>query len=160
MRFQVFLSFWSVSSCLCIDKIPEVAKTKVSKPEIFFIKMKTRPCPPKTAHLNTPHMSTSRCGKIFKTPPKFICNERRWNFYSRYSIVAAASAMSWRRCLSLWQSSASDSQPASMFYYLPLTIQTWVLSCVGQCLLFVVSSITNADMVMFTWCNAMLKKTV
>ncbi len=24
MRFQVFLSLWSVTSCLCIDKIPEV----------------------------------------------------------------------------------------------------------------------------------------
>ncbi len=31
MRLQVFLSLWSVTSCLCIDKIPEVAKTKVSK---------------------------------------------------------------------------------------------------------------------------------
>ncbi len=50
MRFQVFLSLWSVTSC--IDKIPEVAKTKVSKPEIFFIKL--RPRPPKTAHSNTP----------------------------------------------------------------------------------------------------------
>ncbi len=45
MRFQVFLSLWSVTSCLCIDKIPEVAKT---------IKVKTRPRPPKTAHTNTP----------------------------------------------------------------------------------------------------------
>ncbi len=33
MRFQVFLSLWSVTSCSCIDKIPEVAKTKVSKPK-------------------------------------------------------------------------------------------------------------------------------
>ncbi len=50
MRFQVFLSLWSVTSCLCIDKIPEVANTK----EIFFIKVQTPPRPPKTAHLNTP----------------------------------------------------------------------------------------------------------
>ncbi len=56
MCFQVFLSLWSVTSCLCIDKIPEVAKTQRSfkTKEIFFIKVKTRPRPPKTAHLNTP----------------------------------------------------------------------------------------------------------
>ncbi len=30
MRFQVFLSLWSVTSCLCIDKIPEVSKPKSS----------------------------------------------------------------------------------------------------------------------------------
>ncbi len=54
MRFQVFLSLWSVTSCSCIDKIPEVAKTKVSKPKYILYKVKTRPRPPKTAHLNTP----------------------------------------------------------------------------------------------------------
>ncbi len=32
----------------CIDKIPEVAKTKVSTKEIFFIKVKILPHPPKT----------------------------------------------------------------------------------------------------------------
>ncbi len=35
MRFQVFLSLWSVTSCSCIDKIPKVAKTKVSKPKRY-----------------------------------------------------------------------------------------------------------------------------
>ncbi len=35
MQFQVFLSLWSVTSWLCIDKIPEVAKTKVSKPKRY-----------------------------------------------------------------------------------------------------------------------------
>ncbi len=39
-------------------------------------------------------MSTSLCRKIYKIPPKCIRNERRGNFYSRCSIVAAASAMS------------------------------------------------------------------
>ncbi len=34
MQFQVLLSLWRVTSCWCIDKIPEVAKTKVSKPEV------------------------------------------------------------------------------------------------------------------------------
>ncbi len=43
-------------------------------------------------------MSTSRCGKICKTPPKCLCKERRRNYYSHCSIVAAA-AMSWRRCV-------------------------------------------------------------
>ncbi len=58
MPFQVFLSLWSVTSCLYIDKIPKVAKTKKSQTkEIFFIKVKTLPRPPKTAHSNThPHV--------------------------------------------------------------------------------------------------------
>ncbi len=37
MRFQVFLSLWSVTSCSCIDKIPEVANTKVSKPKRYSL---------------------------------------------------------------------------------------------------------------------------
>ncbi len=54
MQFQVCLSLWSVTSWLCTDKIPEVAKTKVSKPKRFFIKVKTLPHLPKRAHSNTP----------------------------------------------------------------------------------------------------------
>ncbi len=55
MQFQVLLSLWRVTSGLWIDKIPEVAKTKVSKPKInSYIKVKTLPRPPKTANLNTP----------------------------------------------------------------------------------------------------------
>ncbi len=38
-------------------------------------------------------MSTSLCGKICITPPKSIRKERRRDFYSRCSIVAAAGAM-------------------------------------------------------------------
>ncbi len=53
MRFQVFLSLWYVTSCLCTKKkknFPlswknESLKTKL----IFFIKVKTQPRPPKTA---------------------------------------------------------------------------------------------------------------
>ncbi len=44
-------------------------------------------------------MSTSLCGEICITPPKSTRNERRRNFYSRCSIIAAAGAMSWRRCV-------------------------------------------------------------
>ncbi len=43
-------------------------------------------------------MSTSRCGEIFITPPKCLCKERRRNYYSCCSAVAAAGAMSWRLC--------------------------------------------------------------
>ncbi len=50
-----------------------------------------------------PHMSTSLCGEICITPPKCIRKERRRNYYSRCSIVAAAGAMSWRRCVLLWK---------------------------------------------------------
>ncbi len=93
IRFQVLLFLWRVTSCSCIDKIPEVAKTKVSKPEIFYIKVKTLPCPPKTAHLNTPP-HVSQCGKICITPPT--------DFYSGCSNVAA---MSWRHCVSFVKAS-------------------------------------------------------
>ncbi len=48
-------------------------------------------------------MSTSLCRKICITPPKCICKERGLDFYSHCSIVAAARAMSWRRCVSLWK---------------------------------------------------------
>ncbi len=47
----------SVPSCLCIDKIPEVAKTKVSKPK------------PKTAHLNTPPRLRHCVGRFAKHHP-------------------------------------------------------------------------------------------
>ncbi len=48
-------------------------------------------------------MSTSLCRKICITPPEGIRNERRSNFYSGCSIVAAAGAVSWRCCVSLWK---------------------------------------------------------
>ncbi len=64
MRFQVLLSLWSVTSCLFIDKIPEVAKTKVSKREILFIRVKILLRPLKRLIETRPHMSTSRCGDI------------------------------------------------------------------------------------------------
>ncbi len=62
---------------------------------IFFIKVKTRPRPPKTAHLNThPHVYLTMWEDL-QTPHKCIHKERRRNYYSRCSIVA----MSWRCCV-------------------------------------------------------------
>ncbi len=37
MWFQVVLYLWSVTSWLCIDKIPEVTKTKASKPKRYSL---------------------------------------------------------------------------------------------------------------------------
>ncbi len=51
MRFQVFLSLWK----LCIDKIPEAAKTKVSKLKRYSLSKLRLVHAPKTTHLNTPH---------------------------------------------------------------------------------------------------------
>ncbi len=96
---EFFLSLWSVTSCLCIDKIPEVAKTKVSKPKRYSLeKFRFNHAHLKRLIQTRPHMSTSRCGEICKTPPKCICKERGRDFYSRSSIVAAAGVMSWRCC--------------------------------------------------------------
>ncbi len=70
MRFQVFLSLLSVTSCLCIDKIPEVAKTKVSKPKRYsFAKLRFCHAPLKWLIQTHPHMSTS-CGNICVMPKK------------------------------------------------------------------------------------------
>jgi len=56
MRFQYLLSLRRVTSSWCIKKICKVAKPK----EIFFIKVKTRPRPPKTDRLNTPNVHAKK----------------------------------------------------------------------------------------------------
>ncbi len=71
MRFQVFLSLWSVTSCLCIDTIPEVAKTKVSKPKRYSLsKLRFVHAHLKRLIQTHPHMSTSQCGNICLMPAK------------------------------------------------------------------------------------------
>ncbi len=81
MRFQVLLSLWSVTSWLCIDKIPEVAKTKVSKPKRYSLsKLRFCHAPLKRLIQTRPHMSTSRRGNICIMPPKCSCKERRRGF--------------------------------------------------------------------------------
>ncbi len=122
MRFQVFLSLWSVTSCLCLDMIPEVAKTKVSKPKRYSLsKLRLCHAPLKRLIQTHPHMSTSRCGEIFITPPKCLRKERGCDFYSRCSAVAATGAMSWRRC-----------ESETTFFGLPKedTIKNQWLSCI------------------------------
>ncbi len=79
VRFQVFLSLWSVTSWLCIDKIPEVAKTKVSKPKRYSLfKVKTLPSPLKWLIQTHPHMSTSRCGRFSKHRPNVLRKKEAW----------------------------------------------------------------------------------
>ncbi len=92
MRFQVVLSLWSVASCLGIDKIPEVAKTKVSKPKRYSLsKLRLCHAPLKRLIQTRPHMSTSRCGNICVMPPKYSRKERRRDFSNRSSVDAAMS---------------------------------------------------------------------
>ncbi len=86
MRFQVFLSLWSVTSCLCLDKIPEVAKTKVSKPKRYSLsKLRLCHAPLKWLIQTRTHMSTSRCGNICIMQPKCSSKERRCGFSNRSS---------------------------------------------------------------------------
>ncbi len=81
MRFQVLLSLWSVTSCLCIDKIPEVAKIKVSKPKRYSLSMlRLCHCPLKRLVQTHVHMSTSRCGNICIMQPKYSRKERKCGF--------------------------------------------------------------------------------
>ncbi len=102
MPFQVLLSLWSVTSYLCIDKIPKVAKTKFSKPKRYSLSKLRLLRPPKTAHLKMPpHFYVTMWGDLQNSmyTPKCIRKERRQNYYSRCSIVAAAGAVSWRWCV-------------------------------------------------------------
>ncbi len=105
MRFQVFLSLWSVISWFCIDKIPEVAKTKVSKPKRYSLS-KLRFCytPLKRLIQTRPHMSTSRCGNICIMLPKCSLKERRRGFSNRSS---AEATMSGRRCVFLCENKST-----------------------------------------------------
>ncbi len=98
-QFQIFLSLWSVKSWLCIDEIPEIAKTKVSKSKRYSLS-KFRLChaPPKQLIQIRPHMSTSRWGNICETPPKGSRKERRHVFNKQSS---AEAAMSGRHCVFL-----------------------------------------------------------
>ncbi len=83
MWFLVLFSLWSVTSC--IDKIPEVAKTKVSKPKRYSLsKLRLVHAPLKQLIQTRPHMSTSRCGNI--------CI--RHGFSNRSSVDAAVSGRS------------------------------------------------------------------
>ncbi len=55
----------SVTSCLCIDEIPELPKTKVSKPKRYSLsKLRLDHAPLKRLIQTRPHMSTSRCGNF------------------------------------------------------------------------------------------------
>ncbi len=85
---------------MCIDKIPEVAMTNFSKPKRYSLsKLRLNQALLKQLIQTCPRISMTWCGKICLTPPKCIRKERRQNYYSRCSIVAAAVAMSWRHCV-------------------------------------------------------------
>ncbi len=94
MQFQVFLSLWSLTSCSCIDEIPKVAKTKVSKPMTYSLSKLRLPHPLKRLIQTRPHMSTSRCGNI--------CVRR--GFSNRSSVDAAVSG---RHCVFLGESQST-----------------------------------------------------
>ncbi len=91
MRFQVFLSLWSVTSCSCIDKILEVAKTKVSKPKRYSLsKLRLCHAPLKQLIQTRPHMSTSLCGNIYIMQPKVSRRKQKhfiWPSESRLGII-------------------------------------------------------------------------
>ncbi len=105
MRFQVFPSLWSVSSGLCIDKTPEVAKNKVSKPKRYSLsKLRFCPAPLKRLMQTRPHMSTSLCGNICIMQPKCSRKERGRGFSNCSSVEAA---MTGRRCMFLGKSKST-----------------------------------------------------
>ncbi len=58
MWFQVLLSLWGVTSWLCVDKIPEVTKTKVSKPKRYSLsKLRLVHVPLKRLIQTPPHIT-------------------------------------------------------------------------------------------------------
>ncbi len=106
MRFQVLLSLWSVTGWLCIDKIPEVAKTKVSKPKRYSLsKLRLCHAPLKRLIQTRPHMSTSWCGNICLMPPKYSRKERSRGYSNRSSVDAAVSGSS---CVFLCKSKSTS----------------------------------------------------
>ncbi len=120
--FEICNLIASSSSCcwdfrICIDKIPEVAKTKVSKPKRYSLS-KLRLChgPLKWLIQTHPHMSTSRRGlaigstgtfpgglvaDLARYPFFFFClpNVSKWSFpivaFPNKSIINHKSVMSW-----------------------------------------------------------------
>ncbi len=89
MRFQALLSLWSVVSCLCIDEIPEVAKTKVSKPKRYSLSKLGLCHAPLKRLIQTRPMSTPQCVNICIMQPKCSCKERRCGFSNCSSVDAA-----------------------------------------------------------------------
>ncbi len=104
MRFQVFLSLWSVTSCSCIDEIPKVAKTKVKPKEIFFRKVKTHPCPHKTAHSNTPPHAYVMIWKYLRNAAQMFTQRKGVVSVTAVSVDAA---MSGRQCVFLCESKST-----------------------------------------------------
>ncbi len=93
MWFQVLLYLWIVTSWLCIDKIPEIAKTEVSKPKRYsWSNLRFYHTPLKRLSQTHPHMSTSRCGNI--------CI--RHGFSNRNSVEAAVTERSCEQQRILW----------------------------------------------------------
>ncbi len=65
MWFQVLLYLLIVTNWLWLDKIPEIAKTEVSKPKRYsWSNLRFYHTPLKWLSQTHPHMSTSRCGNI------------------------------------------------------------------------------------------------
>ncbi len=89
MRFQALLSLWSVASCLCIDEIPEVAKTKVSKPKRYSLSKLGLCHAPLKRRIQTRPMSTPQCVNICIMQPKCSCKEKRCGFSNCSSVDAA-----------------------------------------------------------------------
>ncbi len=105
MRFHILLSLWGVTSWLCIDTIPEIAKTKASKPKRYSLsKLRFCHAPLKQLIQARPHMSTSWCGNICIMPLKCSHKERRRGFSNCSSVEAAVSG---RRCVFLGKSKST-----------------------------------------------------
>ncbi len=100
MRFQVFLSLWSVTSCSCIDEIPKVAKTKVSNPKRNSLsKLRLVHAPLKRLIQTRPNMSTSRCGNI--------CVTNIWKEGVVSVTAVVLMQLSGRRCVFLCESKST-----------------------------------------------------
>ncbi len=97
---KVFIDLACMSTCFWALPKPKYGPFKTHKRAILRLVHALIKQNPSFKHATT---STSQCGKICKTPPKCISKERRRNYYSRCSIIAATSIMSWRCCVSLWK---------------------------------------------------------
>ncbi len=100
MHFQVFLSLWSVTSCLFIDKIPEAANTKVSNPKRYSLSKNT---PPKNGVFKHSPTCLRHCVVRFAKHHPNVNTMKEGGAIILAVVLLLPPAHVWRRCVSLWK---------------------------------------------------------
>ncbi len=122
------LYIFFVSMCVPWELNPQpfvlLTQCSTTEPQEHIIKVKTHPALPKTPNSNMPpHVYVTMLEDLHKTAQICLGTERRHNFYSYFSIVAAP-AMSWRGCVFLYMV-RGVTFPSQAWGIRPITTQ-WI----------------------------------